>query len=96
MPLTTILEGAPLEAEIVNTLLGKESRYADWLAILLACQRGEWDAVIVLAADYGIVESDLFSAWASALRWSSEFFSPNKTTRRRPSGKDVAPRAHNR
>jgi EAL and modified HD-GYP domain-containing signal transduction protein len=78
LPLTTILEGVPLEAEVINALLGRESRYAGWLTILAAYQRGEWEVAIRLAADYGLEESDMSSAWAFALRWSSEFFFPEQ------------------
>jgi EAL and modified HD-GYP domain-containing signal transduction protein len=77
LPLQTVLQGVPLATKIMDALLGKASVYSPWLTMFTAYQRGEWETALALAADYGLEERDLFSAWAFALRWSSEFFSPD-------------------
>ena len=82
-PLKTVLEDVPLDAGLMDALLRGASRYAPWLNMLIAYQRGEWDTALELAASHSLEESDLSSAWAFALRWSAGFFFPDREARRR-------------
>ncbi|MDR1776515.1 MAG: HDOD domain-containing protein [Desulfovibrio sp.] len=74
-PLTTILEGVPMNPSVLDALLGKESSYSVWLNMLEHYLRGEWDEAIDLAESLGLSEADLSAAWTMALGWSSDFFS---------------------
>lgn len=74
LPLEEILEGVPLEPDVLNALSGKESPYTPWLSLMNLYERGEWEKSLTLARTLHLTEKDLTTAYTKALDWSSIFF----------------------
>jgi EAL and modified HD-GYP domain-containing signal transduction protein len=77
MPLDSILEGVPVDQDVLTALSGGTSLYTPWLRLMDHYERGEWDAVMSLAGSLNFTETDLSEAYATALEWTSAFFQRN-------------------
>ncbi len=75
MPVADILDGVPLDADVLTALTGGESVYTPWLELMNLYERGDWEASIAIARTLHLLEKDLAAAYAKALDWSSIFFS---------------------
>ncbi|MDR2819886.1 MAG: EAL domain-containing protein [Desulfovibrio sp.] len=75
MPLTAILKGIPINPDVMNALLGKQTPYSSWIALMNSYARGEWNEALEMGAAFGLTETDMSTAYSKAMRWSSQFFS---------------------
>lgn len=82
MPLVEILEGVPVDEDVLTALTGGESPYSPWLKLMNRYEHGEWETSIDIARTLNLAEKDLSAAYTKALEWSSIFFqSPATQTR---------------
>lgn len=81
MPLEDILEGVPIDQDVLVALTGGKSPYSPWLALMDQYERGEWESSIAIARQLLLTEKDVASAYTKALDWSAIFFTPTGTHR---------------
>ncbi len=74
LPMENVLEGIPLNPNVADALMGKESPCSVWLDLALRYERGDWENSIPIALSLGLTEAELSSAYAEAVKWSSVFY----------------------
>lgn len=74
MPLDELLDGIPLDPNVLTALAGGDSPYVPWLTLMNLYERGKWEESFALARRMHLTEKNLSSAYAEALEWSSAFF----------------------
>ena len=79
MPLQEVLDGVPIEEDVLVALAGGESAYSPWLRLMNHHERGEWEKSMVLTDNLCLAEDDLAAAYQAAIEWSAVFF--NNTMR---------------
>ena len=76
--LGTTLEEALADLALADrvraALLGEPGPLRDLLGVVVAYERGRWDAVTRLTGDHGWPEAQLIGHWIDALEWSRDFF----------------------
>lgn len=73
-PLEKIINQLPLDKEIKETLLGKETLYKDVLDLVILLEKGAWQEVSAICKKIGIDEQDVFGEYLNALRWTQHAF----------------------
>ncbi len=68
-PLSDILDGLPLDDEIKNTLLKKESRYSGIYKLVLDYEKGDWDSLSEKTKQLKINEEKLSQIYNTAIQW---------------------------
>lgn len=74
VPTQEVLEGVPIEEEVLIALTGGESSYSPWIKLVTHHERGEWEKSMALTDDLNIAEDDLVVAYQTAIEWSAVFF----------------------
>ena len=82
VPLKEILDGIPLDDDIVNALHGKESPYSAWLKLVHLYEHGQWQECIDLAHTLGLSEKDIAKAYAKAMDWGAALFPTDSVSSR--------------
>lgn len=75
-PLAEALDGLVLPESIRAALLANAPPFGDTLRLVLACERGDWDAADELLATLGASESDAAAAYTSAVLWAEDHAQP--------------------
>jgi len=75
VPLEDILDGIPIDPAIIAALHNESSPYQIWCSMMLSYERGEWDQVFILAENLHLTETELNSAYADAVKWTTTYFS---------------------
>jgi EAL and modified HD-GYP domain-containing signal transduction protein len=75
-PMEEVLDRLPLAAEVRAALLGEPNELGHLLDLILAYERGEWDAVSVAASKLAVEESDIPAFYFQAIAWAREYLPP--------------------
>jgi EAL and modified HD-GYP domain-containing signal transduction protein len=78
-PLAEILEELHLAGDVRNVLLGKpasEDRLAQVYALVLACEKADWDSVSSVAHRLGMPAEAVSDLYLEAVNWCAEILSP--------------------
>ena len=71
-PIEELLEGMPIEEDIKNALVGKESPLRDVYEYVLAYEQGRWDAVTELAERLNLNEAGVAELYVNTLERAGE------------------------
>ncbi|NDY41836.1 HDOD domain-containing protein [Dissulfurirhabdus thermomarina] len=72
-PLAELLEGLPLDPDIVEALLRARGPLADYLRLIIAYERGLWPSVERLAEGMGLDPAEVTETYLEAIKWAEEF-----------------------
>ena len=75
MPMSTILEGLPVDREIKAVLLGKRSGLQPLYELMLAQERADWRRCNEIAAHLHIPEEEVADAYVRSVQWAREVLS---------------------
>lgn len=70
-PLDKLMRQLPLDTEIKNTILGKNTHYSDIFHLTVTMERAQWRELSILANKVGISKRKLFEIYKEALRWTN-------------------------
>lgn len=72
-PLDKLMSLLPLEPEITNALLQRSGRLGDMLALAVAYEQADWQAVSQICSQHALSEELVRHSYNSALAWSSQY-----------------------
>jgi len=73
-PIDEVLEKLPIEADIKDALLGKASRLQEIYQLILAYERGDWEAIPELHEKLRLDEEGIAGFYLQAVDWANQSF----------------------
>ena len=73
-PMASILESIPVATDIKAALLGKEGVLRDAYSLVLACEAGDWEPLLEIAALLKLSEEAISESYLSSVEWSKIVF----------------------
>lgn len=71
-PVNVVLEQLPLASDVKATLSGDSTDLAKITMMAMACERGDWGTVSLLAKVLGVEENRVAELYARSIRWTDE------------------------
>lgn len=72
-PLKDILAELPLPTDLAAALMGEKSQLSSLYKLVVAYEKGDWDALTGYGEEFGLAEQDMPGAYTQALQWADEF-----------------------
>jgi EAL and modified HD-GYP domain-containing signal transduction protein len=76
MPMTTILQGLPVDREIKAALLGQPSRLQPLYTLMVAQETANWTECSETAKRLHIPEADIANAYLRSIHWARDVMAP--------------------
>ena len=71
-PLDQIMKELPLDSQIKDALLGRESSFKGTLDLTLAMEQAKWEVIRRQGIKYGLSNKKLFEIYTSSLKWADQ------------------------
>jgi len=83
-PMENVMQELPLDDDLRNALLGKESKGRQWLELVETFDRAEWDRLATMLVDMGLEPELAAQAHAQAMAWAAEILGFSTTDPEEP------------
>ena len=79
MPMESIVEKLPLDADLKKALQGVDGPYAKWLDLVRAHEKGRWEALDTLTEELGLNRLVVAVSYYKSVLWANTFFKHGPT-----------------